>query len=154
MPSRFRIRYSIRTQTFISNERKVSYSATLADKQPVSPMTTVTDIKKCRSFDFRIQGYGSGSGFGSLPKRFPTVKLNVFCRSFKGGNFWGFFLFMCVIQHCLICRPSDSIASEDVGIESRTVATLALTARRSNHSARSHPFCTIDLYDCPIINVS
>ncbi len=28
---------------------------------------------------------------------------------------------------------------EDAGIEPRTVATLALTARKSNHSARSHP---------------
>ncbi len=29
--------------------------------------------------------------------------------------------------------------SEDAGIEPRTVATLALPARRSNHLARSHP---------------
>ncbi len=29
--------------------------------------------------------------------------------------------------------------SEDAGIEPRTVATLALTARRSNHLARSYP---------------
>jgi hypothetical protein len=29
--------------------------------------------------------------------------------------------------------------SEDAGIEPRTVATLALTARRSNTSAISHP---------------
>ncbi len=28
--------------------------------------------------------------------------------------------------------------SEDAGIEPRTVATTALTVRRSNHSARSH----------------
>jgi hypothetical protein len=47
---------------------------------------------------------------------------------------------MYVLQHCFICRPSDSTVSEDVGIEPRTVTTLALTARRSNHSARSHPF--------------
>ena len=50
-----------------------------------------------------------------------------------------FFIFMYVIQHCFICRPSDSAVSEDAGIEARTVATFALTARRSNHSARSHP---------------
>jgi hypothetical protein len=30
-----------------------------------------------------------------------------------------------------------STVSEDAGIETRTVATLALTASRSNHSARS-----------------
>ncbi len=37
------------------------------------------------------------------------------------------------IQHCFICRPSDSIESEDAGIEPRTVATSALAFRRSNH---------------------
>jgi hypothetical protein len=30
---------------------------------------------------------------------------------------------MYVIQHCFICRPSDSTVSEDAGIEPRTVAT-------------------------------
>ncbi len=35
--------------------------------------------------------------------------------------------------------PSDSSVSEDAGIEPRTVATLALAVRHSNHSARSHP---------------
>jgi hypothetical protein len=56
---------------------------------------------------------------------------------FEGG-FFGIFLFMYVIQHCFICRPSDSTVSEDAGIVLRTVAALVLSARRSNHSARSH----------------
>jgi hypothetical protein len=43
------------------------------------------------------------------------------------------------IQHCFIYRPSDSTVSEDAGIEPRTVATTALTVRRSKHLARSHP---------------
>jgi hypothetical protein len=43
---------------------------------------------------------------------------------------------MYVIQQCFIFRPLDSTVSEDAGIESRTVETLALTARHSNHSAR------------------
>ncbi len=43
------------------------------------------------------------------------------------------------IQHCFICRPSKSTVSIDVGIEPRTVATSALTVRRSNYSARSNP---------------
>ncbi len=51
----------------------------------------------------------------------------------------GFFLFMYVIQHCFICRPSDLTVLEDAGIEPRTVATLALTDRRSYHSARYQP---------------
>jgi hypothetical protein len=34
--------------------------------------------------------------------------------------------------HCFICRFSDSIVSEEAGIEPRTVATLALSVWRSN----------------------
>jgi hypothetical protein len=30
------------------------------------------------------------------------------------------------IQHCFICRPSESTVTEDAGIEPRTVATTAL----------------------------
>jgi hypothetical protein len=55
------------------------------------------------------------------------------------GDFFGFFLFMYNIQHCFICRPSDSTVSKNAEIEPRTVATTALAVRRSNHSARSHP---------------
>ncbi len=56
----------------------------------------------------------------------------------KGGIF-GFFLFMYVIQHCFICCPSESTVSEDAGIEPRTVAILAWTARRCNHANISRP---------------
>jgi hypothetical protein len=45
---------------------------------------------------------------------------------------------MYFIQHCFICRPSDSTVSEDAGIEPRTVATSALAVRRFNQLARSH----------------
>jgi hypothetical protein len=48
------------------------------------------------------------------------------------GNFFEFFLFMYAINHFFICRPSYSTVSEYAGIEFRTVATLALTARPSN----------------------
>jgi hypothetical protein len=44
---------------------------------------------------------------------------------FFKGDFMDFFLFMYDIQHCFICRPSDSTVSEDAGIEPRTVATTA-----------------------------
>ncbi len=57
---------------------------------------------------------------------------------FKHGFHGFFFFFLCCIQNCFICRPSDSTVSEDAGIETRTVAT-SLAARRSNHPARSHP---------------
>ncbi len=46
-----------------------------------------------------------------------------------------FFIFTYFIQHCFICRPSDSTVSVDATIEPRTFATLALTVRRSKHSA-------------------
>jgi hypothetical protein len=45
-----------------------------------------------------------------------------------------FFLFMYDIQHCFICRLSDSTMAEDFGIEPRTVATTALAVRRTNHT--------------------
>jgi hypothetical protein len=45
---------------------------------------------------------------------------------------------MYVIQHCFICRPSDSTVSEVAGIEPSTVVNLTLTARLCPHSARSH----------------
>jgi hypothetical protein len=48
------------------------------------------------------------------------------------------FIFIYVFQQCFIYRLSDYTVSEDAGIEPRTVATLALTARRSNHFARSY----------------
>ncbi len=48
--------------------------------------------------------------------------------------FWGDFLvfFSYYIQHCFICRHSDSTVPTDAGIELRTVATDALAVRRSN----------------------
>jgi hypothetical protein len=54
-----------------------------------------------------------------------------------------FFLFMYVFQHCFTCRPSNFTVSQDDEIEPSTVATLALTARRSHHLARSHPHLLI-----------
>ncbi len=49
--------------------------------------------------------------------------------------FWGIFYlyFSYYIQHCFICRPSDSNVPTNAGIEPRTVATGALAVRRSNH---------------------
>jgi hypothetical protein len=43
------------------------------------------------------------------------------------------FFFSYYIQHCFICRPSDSTVPTDAGIEPMTVATSALAVRRSNH---------------------
>ncbi len=58
-------------------------------------------------------------------------------KIFQRGNVFACFLVMHVIQHCFICRPSHLTVSEDAGIEPRTVVTLTLTARHSNHLDRS-----------------
>jgi hypothetical protein len=56
-------------------------------------------------------------------------------------------------QHCFIYLPSDSTVSEEAGIEPRTVATLALTLRRSKHKARSQSDALTTRLD-PIHNFS
>jgi hypothetical protein len=55
---------------------------------------------------------------------------------------------MYVIKHCFIYRPSDSNVSEDTRIEPRTVATLALAARRFSNLAQSpeHKICVLEVH--------
>ena len=56
---------------------------------------------------------------------------NIFFLNIFLGDFFLFVQYN--IQHCFICRPSDSTVPTDAGIEPRTVATSALAVRRSNH---------------------
>ncbi len=75
----------------------------------------------------------------------PSFRLKGYCHELIKGGFFGFFsFFMSDIQHCFICRPSDSTVPQDAEIEPRTVAiaTSALAVRRSNYSARSQPQIT------------
>ncbi len=85
--------------------------------------------------------YPSDFTFVKLVKRpkhfFAHRKHTVFFFKYFFGGFFLFFPYN--IQHCFICRPSDSTVPTDAGIEPRTVATCALAVRRSNHQARSHP---------------
>jgi hypothetical protein len=53
-------------------------------------------------------------------------------KMIESGIFKDFFMYF--IQHCFICRLSESTVSEDAGIKPRTVATLAFLVRRSNHA--------------------
>ncbi len=54
-----------------------------------------------------------------------NTKIMHITRTFVKGDFLDFLLFMYYIQHCFICRPSDSTVSKDAGIEPRTVASTA-----------------------------
>jgi hypothetical protein len=79
---------------------------------------------------------------GRRPVAMATLKIVAFIAksNVKRVSFLYSFFFMYVIQHFFICRPSDSTGSDEAGIELTTDATLALTARRVNHSARSLSF--------------
>jgi hypothetical protein len=50
-----------------------------------------------------------------------------------------FGIFQTFIKPCFFCHPTESSVLEEVWIEPRTVATLALEVKRFSHSARSHP---------------
>jgi hypothetical protein len=55
-------------------------------------------------------------------------------KMLKRGIFLDFFFYVLyIIQHCFICRPSDTTVSEMLGTNQACVATVALTARRCNH---------------------
>ncbi len=69
--------------------------------------------------------------FGTERNGIPRRKFFFFFFNIFWGDFFYFFLYY--IQHCFICRPSDSTVPTDAGIEPRTVATGALTVRHSNH---------------------
>ncbi len=59
-------------------------------------------------------------------------------------------IFMYVVQHCFIYRPSDSTVSEDAGIELRTVVIFALTTRLDLASRFSSPtLCIVN--DDPVM---
>jgi hypothetical protein len=58
----------------------------------------------------------------------------------------GFLGFLCFIQHCSICRPSDSTVSEDAGIEPgllrlrhQRLGTLTTRLDLIHYLAISHP---------------
>ncbi len=77
--------------------------------------------------------------FESLSLQFTTLTVHYFrdrLASLTEKN-W---IFMYFIQHCFICHLSDFTMSEDAGIEPKTVATLALAVRRSNHSLLASSF--------------
>jgi hypothetical protein len=67
------------------------------------------------------------------------LKVYIFCLT---GGFLGLFMYLFIVLYStlFICSHSNFAVSENAEIEPWTVATLTLAARRSNLSARSHPF--------------
>jgi hypothetical protein len=61
--------------------------------------------------------------------------MHVLCTVLHGIFFDYFYVLYTTLLHL---PPSDFTVSEDAGIETRTIATLAFAVRRSNHSAGSH----------------
>ncbi len=92
------------------------------------------------SVQVKVQSYNSGRVVFDwaipVPKKIiyllhvPLEKMFFFFKYFL-GDFFSFCSYN--IQHCFICRPSDSTVPTDARIEPRTVATGALAVRRSNH---------------------
>jgi hypothetical protein len=116
-------------------------SLQLSSSRPGQAVRSVRDggIDRPSKHKSHPAGSLSSSQPGGLPCWVISLAFNLtFCKYTVTGGFFGFFLFMCVVQHCLICRLSDSTVSKDAGIEPRTIATTALAGRRSNHSDRSY----------------
>ncbi len=77
---------------------------------------------------------------GGVFRQFRLCSTRKNMATFFNGEFYGFLLFMYDIQHCFICRPSDSTVPEDAEIEPRTVVTrYGIGCQVSNHSPGSHP---------------
>ncbi len=69
--------------------------------------------------------------------------------SFSKGGFLDFFLFLCkLFNTASLAAPQIPFWPEDAGIKPRTVATLAMTARRSIYSARSRHRRIIEINRC------
>ncbi len=90
----------------------------------------------CRTFQSRI--FSSPAFAAGNPPTSAALKIlkDSLDNKFKRGE--NFCMYRYIIQHCYICRHSDSTVSEKARIEPGTVATLAWAVRRSNHSARSY----------------
>jgi hypothetical protein len=78
-------------------------------------------------------------------KKAPDPGSRIRIRNTGSQGIFGFF-FVYGYRTASSAAPSDSTVSEDAGIQPRSVATSALTVRRSNHSARSHPHPLLDSY--------
>ncbi len=117
----------------------------MEDKPNSKPPYSIIQLAQIPTFDEfdACSVITAGPWLGSLAKWKYTKKSDVTKRPhkfFMHGTpflkiFFGGIFSLCSynIQHCFICRPSDSTVPTDAGIEPRTVATGALAVRRSNH---------------------
>ncbi len=108
---RYRFRYDA---AFEDTDREFSYRVDMKYLRPAGEKAAVV-VHHVRQM-FPIQPANSG---------LLIHKLIIKYEQHLKGDFLDFFFFytIFIIQHCFICRPSDSTVSEDAGIEPRTVAT-------------------------------
>jgi hypothetical protein len=104
---------------------------------PPLPMALVMDMPPSRGERYEVYLLRTAQlPPPRFPQRYKVYLLRTAVPPLIFFFFWGggFFLFLSYyIQHCFICRPTDSTVLTDAGIEPRTVATGALAVRRSNH---------------------
>jgi hypothetical protein len=88
---------------------------------------------------YKVQAIAEGNRYESQTvthckkgQRFSRPQPGCHYNQTQRGIFLDIFFFVYDIEHCFICRPSDSIVSEDARIEPRTVAITILAVRRSN----------------------
>ncbi len=144
---RIRIRFRIRNTVFFLFEKttypylKLEQMTFFINGSIMRPAVSTFQKIACKLWFTNVidLAYVSRRNIGKATFTSTLVETIAFytCNVHK-GRFFEFF-FMYEIQHCFICRPSDSTVSEDAVIETETVATTALAVRRSNHWARSHP---------------
>jgi hypothetical protein len=81
-----------------------------------------------------------------IPKIYLLTNWPLCKQDYIERRIFSFFLFYVRYLTLLHLPPLRFTVSGDAsGIDPRTFATLTLTARRSNHSARSHPYNRLDL---------
>ncbi len=124
------------------NSEQPGHRYVLADIEKMSLFFSYRKFLRLKGQCHKIMGFFFGFFHESVSPKPLSILLwpfQIFSK-IKKGDFFFFFLLYVRYSTLPHLPPLRFPVSEDAGIEPRTVATLALTARRSIHSARSHLF--------------